>query len=152
MNRRRLIETLAGSNESPQRTAAAFAFGTFLSFSPFLGFQIATGMALAFLLRLNRVAVFLGLNVNLPWIMIPWYTLTTYIGSALLKQPIAEDFGPRLSAALELPFYRAAFWQSAYDLVAPFFWSFVLGSMLGAAVMGVATYFVMATVLLKWRR
>lgn len=152
MNRRQLLETLAGSNESPHRTAAALAFGTFLSFSPFLGFQIATGMSLAFLLRLNRVAVFLGLNANLPWIMIPWYTLATYVGSTLLKEPIAEDFGPRLSAVLELPFYRAAFWQSAYDLVAPFFWSFVLGSTLGAAVIGVVTYFVMATVLVKWRR
>jgi uncharacterized protein (DUF2062 family) len=109
-------------------------------------------MALAFLLRLNRVAVFLGLNVNLPWIMIPWYTLATYVGSALLNEPIAEDFGPRLSAVLDLPFYRAAFWQHAYDLVAPFFWSFVLGSTLGAALVGVVTYFVMAMVLVKWRR
>ena len=152
MNRRRLIETLAGSNESAQRTAAAFALGTFLSFSPFLGLQIATGMTLAFLLRLNRVAVFLGLNANLPWIMIPWYTLTTFVGSVLLQEPIAEDFGARLSAVLELPFYRAAFWQSAYDLVAPFFWSFALGSTLGAAVVGVVTYFVMAMVLERWKR
>ena len=89
-------------------------------------------MAVAFLLRLNRAAVLVGLCTNLPWIMIPWYTLTTYVGSTIVKQPIGADFGARLSALLELPFYRAAFWERAFDLVAPFFWSFVVGSTLGA--------------------
>ena len=142
MNWRTLLEKLAGSDESPRRTAAAFAFGTFLSFSPFIGFQIATGMAVAFLLHLNRPAVLIGLCTNLPWIMIPWYTLTTYIGSVIVGQPIGADFTPRLSALLELPFYRMVFWERAYDLVAPFLWSFIVGSTLAAIVVGLAAYFV----------
>lgn len=152
MNWRRLVERLAGSNESPRRTAAAFAFGTFLSFSPFLGFQIATGMTVAFMLRLNRPAVLVGLCTNLPWIMVPWYTLTTYLGASVIGQRIAVDFNARLSALLELPFYRAVFWQRAYDLAAPFFWSFVVGSTLCAAVVGLAAYVVTAPLLIKVTR
>jgi uncharacterized protein (DUF2062 family) len=151
MNWRQLIERLAGANESPARTAAAFAFGTFLSFSPFLGLQIAAGMSLAFLLRLNRVAVFIGLNMNLPWLIVPWYTLTTIAGSMILRQPIADDFGSRMSALLALPIYRRVFWEQAYDLVAPFFWSFVVGSTIGAAIVGVVAYVVMVPVLARWR-
>lgn len=151
MNWRRVVEQLAGSNESPRRTAAGFAFGTFLSFSPFLGLQIATGMTVAFVLRLNRAAVFVGLCTNFPWIMVPWYTLTTYLGASIIGQRIAVDFGARLSALLELPFYRAVFWQRAHDLVAPFFWSFVLGSTLSAAVVGIAAYAVTAPLLIRVR-
>ena len=142
MNWRSLLERLAGSNESPQRTAAAFAFGTFLSFSPFLGFQVATGMGVAFLLRLNRPAVFIGLCTNLPWFMIPWYSLTTYLGSLILREPIAADLGTRLSALLELPFYRLAFWQRAYDIALPFLWSFLVGTTLAAIPVGVLAYFI----------
>jgi uncharacterized protein (DUF2062 family) len=152
MNWRALVEKLAGSDASPRRTAAAFAFGTFLSFSPFIGLQIATGMAVAFLLRLNRPAVLVGLCTNLPWIIVPWYTLTTYVGSSIVKQPIGADFGARLSALLELPFYRAAFWERAFDLAAPFFWSFVVGSTLGAMVVGIGAYVVTVPLLVGMKR
>lgn len=151
MTWRALLERLAGSNESPQRTAAAFAFGTFLSFSPFLGFQVATGMTVAFLLGLNRPAVFIGLCTNLPWIMIPWYTLTTYVGSVIVREPIAADLGERLSALLELPFYRLAFWQRAYDIAVPFLWSFVVGSTLGAILVGALAYVVTVPLLARMR-
>jgi uncharacterized protein (DUF2062 family) len=151
MRVRQLIEKLAGSTESPRRTAAAFAFGTFLSFSPFVGFQIATGMTVAFLMRLNRGAVFIGLCTNLPWFMIPWYTATTLLGGLLLGKPLAADFSARLSELLALPIYRSLFWERAYDLVAPFFWSFLLGSVLCAIVMGVLAYAVTLPLLLKHR-
>jgi uncharacterized protein (DUF2062 family) len=151
MNWRGLVEKLAGASESPRRTAAAFAFGTFLSFSPFLGFQIATGMTVAFLLRLNRPAVLVGLCTNLPWIMVPWYTLTTYLGSLIVRQRIGEDFSARLLELLDLPFYRWAFWERAYGLVAPFFWSFLVGSTLCAIVVGIAAYIVTTPLLTRMR-
>jgi uncharacterized protein len=151
MNWRRIVEHLAGSAESPRRTAAAFALGTFLSFSPFVGLQIVTGFGLAFLLRLNRIAVFIGLNTNLPWLIVPWYSLTTIIGSLLLGRPIAEDFGAKVSSLLELPVYRAVFWQRAYELLAPFFWSFLVGSTLCAAVIGVIAYAVTVPILTRMK-
>jgi len=149
MNWRRLVDKLAGSSDSPRRTAAGFALGAFLSFSPFIGFQIATGMAVAFAMRLSRPAVVIGLCTNLPWFVIPWYTLTTVAGAALLGQRIPADFGARLSELMGLAFYRAEFWRRAYDLVSPFFWSFVIGSTIGAAIVGAATFFVTAALLTR---
>src|SRR5207248_11671647 len=50
---------------TPKRTAAAFALGVFFGFSPFLGLHTLLGVAFAFLLNLNRVAVLLGVYSNL---------------------------------------------------------------------------------------
>ena len=151
MNWRAVVEKLAGSSESPRRTAAAFALGVFLSFSPFLGLQILVGMTTAFLLRLNRPAVFIGLCVNLPWLIVPWYTLTTIAGGLMLNRPIAADFGRRFDALMELSFYSREFRSQAFDLVAPFFWSFLVGSIAGAIVLGIAAYFVTVPLLTRWR-
>ena len=151
MNWRALVEKLAGTSSSPRRTAAAFALGVFLSFSPYLGLQIIIGMSLAFLLWLNRPAVFIGLNANLPWILVPWYTLATVLGGMLLNRPIPPDFRQRFDALMALSFYTAEFRSHALDLLAPFFWSFIVGSTIGAAVLGTAAYFVMAPLLSRWR-
>lgn len=151
MNWRALVEKLAGTSSSPRRTAAAFALGVFLSFSPYLGLQIIIGMSLAFLLRLNRPAVFIGLNANLPWILVPWYTLATVLGGMLLNRPIPPDFRQRFDALMALSFYTVEFRSHALDLLAPFFWSFIVGSTIGAAVLGAAAYIVMAPVLSRWR-
>ena len=151
MTWRALIGKLAGSSTSPKRTAAAFALGVFLSFSPFLGLQILVGMGLAFLLKLSRPAVFLGLNANLPWILVPWYTVTTVAGGMLLDRPIPADFGRRFDALMELSFYTREFRAAAIDLLAPFLWSFIVGSTIGAFVVGVTTYFVMAPLLARCR-
>ncbi len=56
-------------DDTPQRTAAAFALGVFFGFSPILGFHTMLGLVFAFALDLNRVAVLLGVYSNLPWIL-----------------------------------------------------------------------------------
>ena len=137
--------------DTPQRTAVAFALGVFLSFSPFLGLQIALGLSVAMLCRLSRVVVFAGMCTNLPWIMVPWYTFTTLIGAILLGVEIRDDIGAALSGLLDLPIYRAEFWTRALDILAPFFWSFVIGSTAGAVVVGLATYLVVSRTLLSVR-
>ncbi|HVL69597.1 MAG TPA: DUF2062 domain-containing protein, partial [Vicinamibacterales bacterium] len=144
--RRRLMDVLA-TGDTPRRTAAAFAFGVFLSFSPLLGLQIALGLSTAFLLKLSRVAVFAGLCTNLPWLMVPWYTLTTVTGAALLRARVETDLQAAFGRLLDLPVYRAEFWTGAVDLLAPFFWSFMVGSILGAAIVGAVAYVSVARLL-----
>jgi uncharacterized protein (DUF2062 family) len=133
--------------DTPRRTAAAFAFGVFLSFSPFIGFQIAIGLGTAFVLGWSRVAVFAGLCTNLPWIMVPWYTFTTLAGAALLGVHVREDIGGAIRGLLDLAVYRIEFWTRALEILAPFFWSFLIGSTAGAIVVGAATYVVVARTL-----
>ena len=136
----RWLARLAESNDTPRRTAAAFALGVFLSFSPILGLQTITALILAFALRLSRVAVLVGVCVNLPWIMVPWYTFTTAAGAYALGVPIAVDFRQRVSALLDLPIYRWEFWSRAVDLVRPFIGSFVVGSTAGALIVASVAY------------
>ena len=48
---RRWLDTLLHVDDTPERTAAAFALGVFFGFSPFLGFHTILGIAFAFLLN-----------------------------------------------------------------------------------------------------
>ena len=149
--RQRVVERLAALGDSPDRTAAAFALGVFLSFSPLLGLQIATGMTAAVIFRLHKVAVFIGLNANLPWIMVPWYVLTTAAAASALGLPGAADMEDRLNRVLAEPVYQAAFWQRFGELFWPYLWSFLIGPTAGAIVLGWVSYFVMRRVLVGYR-
>jgi uncharacterized protein (DUF2062 family) len=137
---RRLIGRLAVSSTSPRRTAAAFAFGVFLSFSPFLGFQIVAGLTAALIFKWSRVALLVGLCTNLPWLILPWYTFTTIAGAAMLGVRMPQDGASRIGQLLDVPFYQLAFWRHLTELVGPLVWSFVVGTTAGAAVLGAAAY------------
>lgn len=141
------ITKLAAASGSPKRTAAGFALGVFLSFSPFFGFQIIVGVGTALALRLSKAAVLLGLCANLPWLIVPWYTLTTAAGALVLRVPIPPGFSAQIRQLLDLPVYRAAFWQHAVDLAGPFLWCFIIGSTAGALLMGAAAYVAASAIL-----
>jgi uncharacterized protein (DUF2062 family) len=144
---RRWLVRLAGSSEPPERIAAAFAVGVFIGFSPFLGLQTLSALAAAVAFRLNRAAVLVGLVTNLPWVMVPWYLLTTTAGAAVLDVPLQTDFGARLQQLLGTPVYQGAFWQRAVELLWPLLGAFLLGSTIGAAAMGGLAYVAMVRVL-----
>jgi uncharacterized protein (DUF2062 family) len=127
---------------TPRQTAAAFAIGVFFSFSPFLGFQVLFGFALAFTFRLSRTVMFAGLCTNLPWLMLPWYAVTTAAGAMIVEGPVMADVRPALARLFELPLTGPAFWTQALDILAPFLWSFVFGSVAGALLLGVVTFVV----------
>lgn len=137
--------------ETPQRTAAAFALGVFFSFSPFLGLQIALALSLALLLRLNRLAVFAGLNANLPWIMVPWYAGTTAAAAAVIGTPLPADFRRELGHLLSLGVFSRDFWSQAAEWLRPFMIPFLTGPTIGAAVIGAASYPVACTLLIRRR-
>src|SRR3954463_1941564 len=97
---RRWLDALLHIDDTPQRTAAAFALGVFFGFSPLLGFHTILGLVFAFTLNLNRVAVLLGIYSNLPWILPAYYTLVTMAGAAILRVPIKPKLLGELSSAL----------------------------------------------------
>jgi uncharacterized protein (DUF2062 family) len=136
------LEYLVTVDGTPRRTAAALALGVGLSFSPLLGLQILIGFGAALAFRLSRLAVLIGLCANLPWIMLPWYALTTAAAAALLGTSSQVDLGESLRRLLSVPFYQAAFWGHAGDLLGAFLWPFLLGPTVGALVLGSVTYVV----------
>lgn len=144
------LEGLLHTHDTPHRTAAAFGLGVFLGFSPFLGLHAVMGLALAFLLRLNRVAVILGVYSNLPWIILPYYTLSTLAGAALL--------GVKLDPAMlddALSKLAAASWRDVAGIghiLAPFMWAYLVGSTVGAILLAAVGYKVSLAMILAHRR
>ena len=136
----RKIERLLHLHDTPRRTAVAFALGVFFSFSPFLGLQIALAMSLALLLGLNRLAVFVGLNANLPWIVIPWYAGTTMAAAKLMGMALAVDLRREMSLLFSLSLFSRDFWHYAASVLNPIVIPFVVGPTIGAAIMGLTAY------------
>ena len=131
------LEQLLHTHDTPQRTAAAYALGIFLGFSPLLGFHTILGLILAFALRLNRVAVLLGVYSNLPWIMVPYYTLATWLGAAILRTAVPPGVVEALMASLGNLSW-AEFRKAAGELK-PVLWAYTLGStVLSLLLAGVA--------------
>src|SRR6185503_17170853 len=101
--RRRWLNQLLHTHDTPTRTAAAYAVGVFFGFSPFLGLHTLLGLVVAFAFNLNRVAVLLGVYSNLPWILPAYYTLATLLGAFILRVDIPpgllQDFKDALAAA-----------------------------------------------------
>jgi uncharacterized protein (DUF2062 family) len=147
----RWIEALLHLQDSPPRLAAALAFGVAMGFTPFLGLQVLIGMSVAFLLRLNRVAVLAGMCANLPWIMVPWYAATTAIAGAIMGVAVPGDIGPALSAVMAHSPFSAAFWTTLIAVVRPWAWPFVVGPTVGGLLLGAIAYPV-ALALIRARR
>jgi uncharacterized protein (DUF2062 family) len=146
---RRWLDQLLHTHDTPQRTAAAYALGVFFGFSPFLGLHTVLGLAFAFALSLNRVAVLLGVYSNLPWILPAYYTLSTVAGAAILGVQVPPGLLRDLTSAV-----ADASW-SDFRLVAgtlaPLAWAYMLGSTLGALILAAIAYRVALTAVLAHR-
>jgi uncharacterized protein len=147
---RRWLDQLLHTHDTPQRTAAAYALGVFFGFSPVLGLHTILGLVFAFALRLNRVAVLLGIYSNLPWILPAYYTLTTVVGAALLGVQVPPGLLRDLRMALTEA-SRADFRQLAHALT-PLAKAYVLGSTLGAIVLALVAYRVSLAMIVTHRR
>jgi uncharacterized protein len=137
---RRWAHTLLHIDDTPERTAAAFALGVFLGFSPFLGLHTALGVGLAFLFDLNRVAVLIGVYTNVPWIIGAYYTITTGLGSVITRTKLPPNLRARLVELFDKSLLHAEFWHDLGTIMRPLLWPYVVGSLLGAAVMAAIAY------------
>ena len=72
--------------DSPQRTALAFAVGTFIAFTPTYGLHTLTALFCAWAFRFNLVAVLAGAFTNNPWTILP--IIGSSMGVGLLVVPV----------------------------------------------------------------
>jgi uncharacterized protein len=130
---RRVLHT----SDSPQRTAAAFALGVFLGFSPLLGIHTILALGLAFALRLNRLAVLSGTFVLNPLTIVPIYGAGTTLGFLILGRP-AEEISPADVPVLDV-FSFSTLTSGVSDHVRASLLPFLLGTtLLGAAAAAAA--------------
>ncbi|HXH07757.1 MAG TPA: DUF2062 domain-containing protein [Vicinamibacterales bacterium] len=132
------LERLLHTHDTPRRTAAAFAVGVFWGFSPLLGLHTVLGLACAFALNLNRVAVLLGVYTNLPWILPGYYAAATAAGALLLGAEIPPQAAQR--AWSELEHFSLSAVGSVWKALSPLLWSYVVGSTLGAVLLSLMAY------------
>jgi len=135
----RWLERLLHIHDTPQRTALAFALGVFIGFSPLLGLHTALGLALAFAFGLNRVAVLVGVYLNLPWFLAPYYTVATLAGAAVLRRPLPQGLLSEFATLLER--WPKGELAHVLALLRPLFWSYVVGSTLLAGLIAVIGYY-----------
>ena len=137
---RRWLDVLLHIQDSPERTAAAFALGVFFGFSPFLGFHTLLAIVAAIFLDLNRVAVLMGVYSNLPWFLAPYYAIATMVGSELTGKRPPPDFRTQLGRLFDLSLFHEQFWHRLMVVMRPLLVPYTVGSMLCAMVLAAAAY------------
>lgn len=85
MHFRDRIGQILSVRESPEKIAAAFSLGVFIGMSPLLGIHTVLGIAVAWLLKLNRLVTLVGVYVTNPWTIVPIYTFGTWLGVKMLR-------------------------------------------------------------------
>ena len=137
---RNLMRKLLHVEDTPERTALAFSIGVFLGYSPFLGLHTLGAIGIAFLFRLNRVAMLLGAWTNTPWWIVPYYTVATWVGMWVIRVKIDGTVLKEIfRSGVNEGFFSSGFWGrivSQWGFLA----SFILGSSILAALFGLAAY------------
>jgi len=137
---RRWLDALLHIDDTPERTAAAFALGVFFGFSPMLGLHTLLGVAFAFLMNLNRVAVLLGVYSDLPWVIAPYYAFTTMMGARITGHKLPPNLKSQLGALFDLTIFGREFWSRLITILKPLLLPYAVGSTFGAFALAVIAY------------
>ena len=137
---RRWLDRLLHIDDTPERTAAAFALGVFFGFSPLLGLHTLLGILFAFLLNLNRVSVLLGVYSNLPWFLGPYYFIATMVGAQITGHRLPPGLQRQLRDLFELSLFQGEFWHRLAMVLRPLGLPYVVGSTIGAVLLAAAAY------------
>lgn len=133
---RSLLKNILHLEESPHRTALAFALGVFIAFSPTYGLHTLSVVFCALAFRLNAVALLAGSLVNNPWTVVPIIGATFWTGFWLLGVPDAAPVN------WSIPDLRA-FYEQVIPYAAPFLLGGLTLSLVGGALgYGLAYVFV----------
>lgn len=134
----RFLLDLMGREESPERVAAAVALGVGIGFSPFIGFHFFLAVALAFVFRLNKLDTVIGSFAGNPWTLPAFYAVGYRVGRAILGYAPARVPPLKWQRILHHDFW-ISFRGPGFG---PRLASFLVGTTLLAAALGLAAYFI----------
>ena len=134
---RSLLKQVLHLQESPQRTALAFAIGVFIGFSPAYGLHTVIVIICSWALRLNLLALMAGAFLNNPWTLVPILGATYWVGALVLGRSDSPSFD-----------WRDVSFGAIYEQVLPYAMPFLVGgfvlSVLGAALAYPLAYYFVA--------
>jgi uncharacterized protein len=129
-------------DESPHKLALAFALGIFVAFTPTIGFHMITCLALAWAFRLSKLVIITSSFINNPWTIVPLYGFCIWLGIKITgSHSIAPDIAWN---DLSIP--------NAIQILEPYLWSYVVGTLLVGAAAGVVSYFVFRWAVVHYRK
>ena len=126
---RSLLRQLLHLEESPQRTALAFAVGAAIAFCPLYGFHMVLVGICTWAFRLNFVALLAGAFINNPWTLVPVLGATYWIGAVILGRSDRPSFDWN-----ELGF------RAIYEQVMPYAVPFAVGGIVLSLVAALVSY------------
>lgn len=133
---RRLIH----EHNDPVQLGVAVALGVLIGCSPFLGAQTLAGLGLAWILRLNRVAVLLGLQISVP----PLTPLVLFADAQVGAFALRGEWLPLSVEAMRT--------VHSFGDVAALLGVMVLGGAIVGAVLAVAAGLATTVAIRRWRR
>jgi len=142
---RRKVGQLLQVDDTPHRIALSFGIGVWLAVFPILGIHTALALLIAYLFRLNRVAIIAGVYVSNPWTIAPLYMAGTVVGCAIFG---VSDDG---LYAIDWHLHGRAFYHALFESLRPYVWPFVVGNTLTGIVGGIAGYVVLREILERRR-
>ena len=142
---RRTVQMLLHLEDTPHRTAVAFGLGLWLAFFPILGIHTGLALLIAFLFRLNRAALLVGVYFSNPWTVAPLYIAGTMLGCAVLGIP-TEGL-----EAIDWTLHGGEFYRALLAGLRPYLWPFILGNTILGVLAGLIGYVVLRFVLERKR-
>ncbi|MCC6139091.1 MAG: DUF2062 domain-containing protein [Nitrospira sp.] len=127
--------------ESPKRTATAFAIGTAIAFCPFYGFHTLLAIGCTWGFRLNFIAIMAGNLINNPWTLIPILGATYWTGALLLGQTETPSFD-----------WHDLSFSGIYEQVLPYAIPFALGGIVLSLIGSLLAYPTACYFISKYRR
>jgi uncharacterized protein len=136
-----LLKQILHLQESPQRTALAFAIGTGIAFCPFYGFHLLLVAFCTWAFGLNFVALLAGALINNPWTIVPILGATYWTGAVVLGQSDRPAFD-----------WHDLSFDAIYEQVMPYAIPFALGGIILTLVATVLSYPAALYFICKYRR
>lgn len=136
---REKLRNIVYATDSPRKVALSFAIGTFIGVSPFLGLHTIIILAVAWILRLNKVVALTAAYITNPLTLIPIYTFCIWLGAVILGVDIT---------AVKInwdEFTMAMLFSELKLIVAPFF----LGTTILGGIGAIASYYPVKLAVIK---
>jgi uncharacterized protein len=126
--------------ETPHRTALAFAIGVFIAFAPHYFFHTASVVFCAWAFRLNFLAILLGSLINNPWTLVPILAASLYTGLLVVDTST--------SAAIE---WEQMTVDNMFEMLSPYLIPFLVGACTLALTGSLIAYPVMRWAITRYR-
>lgn len=114
----------------------------FVAFSPTLGLHVISCLALGWIFRLNKLVILTASFINNPWTVVPLYGVCIWVG---LKITGHEATVPEIA-------WNELTLANSYDVLKPFLWSYLVGTLVVGAVAAFVSYFLFYKIVVRYRK